>query len=116
MTGTPHSDDHPDHHPDEASDDIELRDVPDESRYDLYVDGVRVGFMDYQLRGDTFTALHTEIDPAYGGRGLASRLVTEVLDNVRDTGMALRPVCPFVRRFLERHPEYDDLVTASKGT
>jgi predicted GNAT family acetyltransferase len=94
---------------------VEIRDRPAESRYELYVDGARAGFMDYELHGDTFTALHTEIDPAYGGRGLASLLVTEVLDNVRDTGMALRPLCPFVRVFLKKHPEYDDLVT-SKGT
>jgi predicted GNAT family acetyltransferase len=116
VSGTPQPDDHPDAQPDDQPGDLEVRDVPEESRYDLYIDGVRVGFMDYAVRGDTFTALHTEIYPAYGGRGLASRLVTEVLDNVRDTGMALRPLCPFVRRFLETHPEYDDLVTASKGT
>jgi predicted GNAT family acetyltransferase len=106
----------PDNQPDGPPEDLEVRDVPEESRYDLYLDGVRVGFMDYKLRGNTFTAVHTEIDPAYGGRGLATRFVTEVLDNVRDTGMALRPLCPFVRLFLKRHPEYDDLVTASKGT
>jgi uncharacterized protein len=95
---------------------IEITDVPEESRFELWLDGVRVGFMDYQLLGDTFTSLHTEIDPAYGGRGLGELLVRHVLDSVRDTGMALRPVCPFVKTFLKKHPEYDDLVASRKGS
>ena len=95
---------------------IEIIDVPEASQFEIRLDGTRVGFMDYAIRGDTFTAIHTEIDPAYGGRGLGERLVRHVLDMVRDTGMALRPACPFVKAFLQRHPEYDDLVAAKKGS
>jgi predicted GNAT family acetyltransferase len=95
---------------------IEIVDVAKESRFDLLVDDVRVGFMDYALRGDTFTALHTEVDPAYGGHGYGETLVQHVLAMVRDSGMALRPVCPFVKAFLKKHPEYDDLVASRKGS
>ena len=93
---------------------IEIVDVPEQSRYDMFIDDARVGFMDYALLGDTLTALHTEINPAYGGRGLGEHLVRHVLDHVRDTGMALRPVCPFVKAFLHKHPEYDDIVVAAR--
>ena len=93
---------------------IEITDVPEQSRFELSLDGVRVGFMDYAMLGDTFTALHTEIDPAYGGQGLGEQLVRHVLDLVRSSGMALRPVCPFVKAFLQKHPEYDDLLVASR--
>ncbi len=95
---------------------IEIIDVAEESRFELHVDGVRVGFLDYSVRGDTFTALHTEVGPEHGGQGLGERLVSHVLDIVRDTGMALRPLCPFVKRFLQKHPEYDDLVDTQKGS
>ena len=95
---------------------IEIVDVPEDSRFELRVDGVRAGFMDYAIRGDTFTAIHTEVDPAYGGQGLGERLVRHVLEMVRDTGMALRPVCPFVKAFLQKHHEYDDLVAPRKGS
>ncbi len=95
---------------------LEITDVPHQSQFELRLDGVRVGFLDYSVRGDTLTTLHTEIDPAYAGQGLGERLVAHVLDIVRDTGMALRPVCPFVKRFLQKHPEYDDLVDAKKGS
>ncbi len=94
----------------------EISDVPAESRYVLDLDGVRAGFMDYRLRGDVFVAVHTEIDPAYSGQGLGDLLVRRVLDQVRDTGMSLRPLCPFVQRFLQKHREYDDLVAPTEGS
>lgn len=89
---------------------VEVSDVPDEHRYVVTVDGERAGFLDYKIRGDVFVAIHTEIDPAFGGRGLGSVLVTEVLDQVRAAGRRLSPVCPFVQHFLEEHAEYRDLV------
>jgi uncharacterized protein len=94
----------------------EVKDVPDESRFEILVDGKRAGFMDYSIHGDTFTAVHTEIADEYEGQGLAAELVTIVLDRLRDTGMALRPLCPYVKRFLEKHPEYSDLVASKKGS
>ena len=89
--------------------------VPAESRYVLMIEGERVGFMDYRLRDEVFIAVHTEIDPAYAGQGLGELLVRHVLDHVRDTGMSLRPLCPFVRRFLHKHHEYDDLLVPTEG-
>ena len=91
---------------------IEVTDVPDEQRFVVTVDGKRAGRLDYEVRGDVFVALHTEIDRAHEGQGLAAILVREVLDQVRDTGLVLRPVCPYVLRYLRKHPEYGDLVTA----
>ena len=94
---------------------VEVSDVPDEHRYVVTVDGARAGFMDYKIRGDVFVAIHTEIDPAFGGQGLGSRLVSSVLDEVRASGRRLSPLCPFVQRFLEGHPEYADLVSHDSG-
>jgi predicted GNAT family acetyltransferase len=91
----------------------EIRDNPAESQYEIYVDGKRAGLMAYRLRGDTFDALHTEIDDAYEGQGLGSQLVKRVLQDLRDAGLSLQPTCPFVKAYLERHPEYSDLVKAS---
>ena len=101
---------------DRSEEQITIEDVPEESRYVILVDGARAGFMDYKLRGNWFTAIHTEIDPAFGGRGLGQRLVKHVLDMVRDAGLSLRPLCPFVRSYLQKHPEYDDLVAKEKGS
>lgn len=89
---------------------IEVEHLPSESRYVVTVDGVRVGRLDYATDGNTFVALHTEVDPAYGGRGLAARLVRAALDDVRANDRSLAPRCPYVRHFLTEHPEYADLV------
>lgn len=88
----------------------EISDIPDESRYVITVDGQPAGLLDYSISGDVFVALHAEIDPAYGGRGLGSQLVTRVLDDVRASGRRLRPVCPFVQHVVEENSQYQDLV------
>ena len=55
------------------------------------------------------TIIHTEVDRAFEGRGLGSQFVASVLDEIRRRQVKVLPVCPFVRAFLQRHPEYADL-------
>ncbi len=93
---------------------IEIFDVPDERRFVLTVDDQRAGVLEYKISGDVFIAIHTEIDPAYAGQGLGSKLVQRVLDDVRQSGRSLRPLCPFVQRFLKQNPSYQDLVVTSR--
>ncbi len=88
----------------------EVKDNPEQSQYEIYVDGLKVGLMSYQIRGDTVTTPHTEIHPKYGGQGLGQQLVKEALDHIRDTGMFVRPTCPFVRDFIDNTPEYQEMV------
>jgi uncharacterized protein len=87
-----------------------VRDVPEEHRYEIR-DGERVlGVAAYERRGDTFVFTHTEVDPDAGESGLGSRLVQAALDDVRRQSGSVVPRCPFVRGWIERHPEYADLV------
>lgn len=85
-------------------------DVPEQSRYEIHLDGRRVGLLDYYATEDTLTLPHTEIDPAYGGRGLGGELVKGALDDIRERRLLIRPACSFVRHFVSQHPEYADLV------
>ncbi len=90
-----------------------VRDVPEESRYEIR-DGDRVlGFAAYQRRGDTTVFTHTEVDPDAGQDGVGSRLVRAALDDVRSKGGSVVPQCPFVRGWIERHQDYADLVVPS---
>jgi predicted GNAT family acetyltransferase len=88
----------------------EVRDNRERFRYEILVDGAVVGFMDYTMRGGRLVIVHTEVDPNRQEKGLASTLVRFALDDARGRGLQIVPVCPFVERFVERHPEYDDLV------
>jgi predicted GNAT family acetyltransferase len=89
---------------------ITVADRPDRERYELDLDGERVGRLSYRLADGMITHRHTEIDPAVGGRGLGSALARFALDDARARGLSVIPACPFVARFIVRHPEYEDLV------
>ena len=88
----------------------EIRDAPDAHRYEIAVDGEVAGFAVYQRRGGRTYFVHTEIDTRFEGRGLGSTLAKAALDAERDRGEPIIPLCPFIRRYIERHPEYADLV------
>jgi predicted GNAT family acetyltransferase len=67
-----------------------------------------------RLSIDTFTNSssqhHTEVEPELERHGVGSQLVAATLDDLRARGLPVVPICPFVRGFIRRHPEYADLV------
>ena len=79
-------------------------------RFELHVGGALAGFTDYHSQPGLVTLMHTEIDPAFEGQGLGSRFVAAVLDEIRAGGSRVLPVCPFVRAFFERRPDYRNLL------
>ncbi len=79
-------------------------------RYEIAVDGVRVGLADFYERDGVVVIPHTETLPAYGGRGLAGQLVGYALDDIAAQRKRVRPDCPFVAAYIRRHPEYQPLV------
>lgn len=79
------------------------------SRYEISVDGKQAGFAAYSTRGTSIVFTHTEIDTDHEGKGLGGALVRAALDDVRARGIKMVPQCPFVKDFLKRHPEYEDL-------
>lgn len=93
-------------------DDEQVRVVDNQAelRFELWVDGSRAGFIAYRREPGAVVLVHTDIDPAYEGRGLGSRLVAGALDDLRNRGLGLVPLCPFVVAYLRRHPEEADLV------
>ena len=88
--------------------------VPEESRYELRIDGELVGVEEYRLRDDRIVLTHTEVDTARREHGLGSMLVKAALDDARAAGLAVIPVCPFVARYIEQHPEYANLLPSSE--
>ena len=55
--------------------------------------------------------IHTEVPAVMGGRGIASRLAHDALEYARAHNAKVVPLCPFVRAYIGRHPEYRDLVS-----
>jgi predicted GNAT family acetyltransferase len=92
----------------------EVQDAPERSRYEITVDGKLAGFADYERHHRSIAFTHTEIDPRFEGHGLASQLIGSALDDVRASALPVLPFCPFVRAFIERHPDYVELVPKAR--
>lgn len=89
---------------------ITVTDNPEQSRYDASVDGAPAGFAAYRLRGERVVFTHTEVDDAFGGQGVGSKLAAGALDDVRRQGKRVVAECPFIAEFIGKHAEYADLV------
>ena len=89
---------------------ISVVDDPAHSRYELRVDGEVAGQLVYRTDGTRRTLVHTEIDPAFEGQGLGSHLAAGALDDARQRGFTVVPLCPFVTAYLRRHHEELDVV------
>jgi uncharacterized protein len=87
-----------------------VSDNTEESRYELLLGDRVVGTIAYMTEPGAVVLIHTEVDPAFEGRGFGSRLVAGALDDIRARGLSLVPLCRFVSSYLRRHPEYGDLV------
>jgi predicted GNAT family acetyltransferase len=90
--------------------DIAIADAPDRGRFEAVVDGGTAGFLQYRRKPGRITLVHTQVDPAFEGRGIGSRLARFALDDARREGLRVRVACPFVTAWLRRHHDYDDLV------
>jgi predicted GNAT family acetyltransferase len=88
----------------------EVRDSPDQSRYEILQDGRVVGIAEYADRGDVLVFHHTEIESDLRGQGLGVELVRASLDDVRARGRRIIPTCWFVAEFVEHHSAYADLL------
>jgi predicted GNAT family acetyltransferase len=89
---------------------IEVADAPERERYELSIDGEVVGFTIYRARPGLIAFVHTEVDERLQGRGLADRLIRFALQDARARSLAVLPFCPFVKAFIERHREFEELV------
>ncbi len=84
--------------------------VPEARRYEARLGGELAGWVDYGRVGTRLIAVHTEVPPAFGGRGIGSVLVRHVLADARANGLTVTPRCPLFAAHFERHPEDADLL------
>ncbi len=90
----------------------EVRNDPEQQRYEILVEGERAGVLDYEIADGRISLTHTGVDDAYQGQGLASILVRGALDDIRATGdLRVVPLCPYAAGWIEKHPDYAGLTT-----
>lgn len=91
--------------------DIDLSHDPDRVRYEARIDGAVAGFAEYILTDELVVFTHTEVDPGFEGKGVGSAIARFALDDVRSGGQRkVLPLCPFIKSWIGRHPDYVSLV------
>jgi uncharacterized protein len=78
-------------------------------RFELEVDG-HIAASYYEIAGPVITFVHTEVPPELGGKGVGSKLIGGALDQVRSEGLKVIAQCPFVKAYIDKHPDYADLL------
>lgn len=79
-------------------------------RYEILVDDTVAGFIQYKLADGVLTLVHTEVEPAFGGQGIGSKLARGALDIARTSGHEIVSKCPFLDSWVKKHPEYQEFV------
>ncbi|WP_018157627.1 GNAT family N-acetyltransferase [Demetria terragena] len=88
-----------------------VRGLPEHQRYEIEVDGERVGLLSYRRDGERITMHHTEVDPAFSGQGLALELVQFALNEALTEGTSVLPTCTYVAKTIREDPDrYLELV------
>jgi predicted GNAT family acetyltransferase len=88
-----------------------ITDVPEKERFEARDEqGTLGGLVTYQLSGSIIAYTHTEVEIEFEGHGVGSQLARAVMDDARAKGRTVVPICPFLSGWLEKHPEYDDIV------
>lgn len=91
--------------------DVTVTDQPGSTRFEATApDGEVVGFAEYTFDGPVITFTHTVVEPGQEGKGVGGALVRAALDQVRARGLRVIARCPFVRSWIDTHPDYADLL------
>ena len=87
----------------------EVRNNEAARRFEIDIDG-HTGFLRYANAGGRLELIHTEVPAELGGRGVGGMLAKAALDYAQQARVRVTATCPFVRKYLERHPEYAALL------
>lgn len=87
-----------------------LIDNIEKKQYEFHIDGDLARIEYIKAQGKIFLT-HTEVPAKFEGKGIGSALVRQVLDDIQQEGLILVPLCPFVAAYLNRHPEYNKLLS-----
>lgn len=89
---------------------VEVTDNPEAGQYEARIGGVLAGVAQYLRSGELIAFVHTEVEPRFEGRGVAGALARTSLDAARSEGIPVLASCPFYAGWIDRHPDYQDLL------
>lgn len=87
-----------------------ISDATARGRYEAHLDGELAGVLEYKVKRGRIALIHTEVLPVHEGRGVGSALVRFAFDDARRRELRVIATCPYVKDYLTRHPEAEDIV------
>ena len=90
-------------------DTLQIVNNEEEKRYEADL-GDAMAMIEYIPTKKMIVFTHTEVPREYEGQGIANKMIRYVLDEARESNMLVNPMCPFVKLYIRRHPEYMDIV------
>jgi predicted GNAT family acetyltransferase len=96
-----------------VSDEVTVVDNKERRRFEAHLDGKLAGILTYTVEGGVSFMPHTVVEPQFEGRGIGGKLAKAALDDAREHGLKVAPLCPFIAAYIEKNPEYTDLVEPS---
>ncbi|PWU02097.1 MAG: N-acetyltransferase [Bacteroidetes bacterium] len=91
-------------------DDLKLNVNEINHHLELEIEGI-TAFIEYKLSGDKLFLIHTEVPKELEGKGAGTAIVLKALQYAKDHHYSIIPICPFVRAYLKRHPEWNEIVS-----
>ena len=93
-----------------------VADAEERQRFEAELDGTLAGILNYVVKHGRIALVHTEVLPAFEGRGVAAGLTRFALEDARRRGLLVIAICPYVRRYLETHPADMDIVVGASSS
>ena len=90
---------------------MQIRYEVEQGRSAAYDKENRVGIAEFEDADGRWVITHTEVDPAYGGQGIARRLIEEIIAEARRTGKKIVPVCSYAEKMMRRKEAYADVLS-----
>ena len=81
----------------------------EKKRFEVLIDD-KIAMIEYIRAQNKVYLTHTEVPTELEGKGIASSMVKQVLQQIKDEGLELVPLCPFVAAYLKRHPEWKEIL------
>lgn len=94
------------------SDEVTVIDNKERRRYEAHLNGELAGVLTYTVDDGVAVLPHTGVESRFEGRGIGGKLAKAALDGAREQGLKVAPWCPFIAAYIEKNPEYADLVAA----
>ena len=90
-------------------DELEIVNNPDKLRFEAKM-GEEFAKIEYRWQYGDIVFMHTEVPEAGQGKGIAGKMAKFALDYVRENKLKMKLYCPYMRSYVERKPEYQDLI------